>query len=88
MANQVLSEGMMWYQKPAKPEAVRDGAKYFQEKYGHKPTLVLVNASDLPAIGSEVDGIAVEPAKFVMKSNYLFRIDQVNKVTVDANQSA
>ncbi len=65
--------GMLWYDnsKLSLPEKVRKAIIYYQDKYGRKPTLVVVNPGDY----QEVEGIKVQSSRSVMHNHLWIGID-------------
>ena len=70
--------GMLWFDDSSRTfgEKVRRAAEYYNEKYGHQPTLCLVNPAALEAGTAAPAGIEVRPARLVMPHHFWIGVDE------------
>jgi hypothetical protein len=66
-----MNIGMLWscsFSKSKTPLAneIEDACRYYQQKYGLSPTVVVVNPKDLPENFEPPKGIKIEAARHIL----------------------
>ena len=67
-----MEVGMLWFDDSGRPlhEKVDRAVDYYQEKYGEKPTLCLVNPATLVKHGTHNGSMEVRGAAMVMPDHF------------------
>ncbi|MBN1317991.1 MAG: hypothetical protein JXA42_21085 [Anaerolineales bacterium] len=69
-----MKEGMLWYDDDKQrtlEDKVQRAADYFQEKYGQKPNLCLINANmDVNGVNDALGTIELRTAKNVLPNHF------------------
>jgi hypothetical protein len=77
-------EYMMWFDDDKKKETsikLKEGLKYYQSKYNHKPDYIFVREEDLKDLGDseKFANIEIFSDKGILLSHYLFCIKEKRK---------
>jgi hypothetical protein len=80
-----MRTGMLWFDNSTRSlkEKVKDASVFYQEKYGHAPTLCFVHPATLDGEEARSNGVEVRKARTVMPNHFWIGVD--NKDSNDGN---